>query len=348
MASRLTQRDIARAAGVSQTAVSLVLGGKGGQHGIIPQTERRILSAARQLGYTSNVTAQALRGGRNQLIAVHTFERLFPTEAGHYYYEFMVGIEQQAMRAGQDLVLLTSVHGEHSDDRIYSDRTNRLQIADGAVILGYQESDNELAELAAQQFPFVMIGRRRAAKLMPYVAADYGDGTDRIAQLLTDRGHRTVAYLGFSRRTGPRQERLDGLSRALADRGGKLVKPRFVDKSTDVTADTVTELRNGGATAVMIESAPLAEPVATACRSAGVEIPGDLGAVVLDGPVWLPSRDWATMMTPKRALGALAFDVLIRLMDEECARDHHEQVPCEIETGETLRPVAEMPRRRTG
>lgn len=339
MAARLTQRDIARAAGVSQTAVSLVLNGKGGQHGIVPETEHRILRAARQLGYTSNVTAQALRGGRNQLIAVHTFEPLFPTEAGHYYYEFMVGIEQQAMRAGQDLVLLTSVHAEHSDHRIFSDRTNRLQIADGAVILGYRERDDELAGLAEQQFPFVLIGRRRAARLMPHVAADYADGTEQIAQRLIADGHRNIGYLGFSRRTGPRRERLDGLSRALAAKGGKLAEPHFVDHTSGVTADVVTALRAGGATAIMIESAPLAEPFAAACRTADVDIPGDVGAVVLDGPVWMPSRDWTRMMTPKRVLGALAFDVLLRLINGDCDRDHSEQVPCEIEVGETLMPV---------
>lgn len=90
MTTRPRQRDIAERAQVSQTTVSLVLNGRSRQYGITTETERRVMDAIIELGYVPNATAQALRGGRNGLIGVHTFERLFPTGPANYYYEFMV------------------------------------------------------------------------------------------------------------------------------------------------------------------------------------------------------------------------------------------------------------------
>ncbi|MFD0854717.1 LacI family DNA-binding transcriptional regulator, partial [Actinomadura adrarensis] len=174
MPARPRQRDIARLAGVSQTTVSLVLNGKSAEHGINRDTERKILAAIKELGYVPNITARALRGGRNGLVGVHSFERLFPTGRDSYYDEFMVGIEEQAIRSGQDLVMFTSMHQEDGDTNIFREGQNRLQIADGAILLGFHRHDDELARLAAERFPFVFIGRRqKVAGVMPYVTGDY-------------------------------------------------------------------------------------------------------------------------------------------------------------------------------
>ena len=97
-------------AGVSQTTVSLALNGRTAAYGINKETEERIMAAARELGYVPNPTARALRGGRNNLIGVHAFEPLFPTSSESYYEEILVGVEQAAINAGQDLVLFTSIH----------------------------------------------------------------------------------------------------------------------------------------------------------------------------------------------------------------------------------------------
>jgi LacI family transcriptional regulator len=54
-------REVARLAGVSVASASFALNG---QPGVAEQTRRRILAAAKQLGYRANAQAQALRRGR--------------------------------------------------------------------------------------------------------------------------------------------------------------------------------------------------------------------------------------------------------------------------------------------
>jgi DNA-binding LacI/PurR family transcriptional regulator len=334
-AAHIRQRDIAERAQVSQTAVSLVLNGKGRQYGISRATEERIRQTISDLGYAPNVTAQALRGGRNGLIGVHTFDPLFPTGPDHYYYEFMIGIEQQATAAGQDLVLITSVHQDGADRSIWREGSNRLRIADGAVILGFHEQDSELEELARQRFPFVFIGRRRrAAKLMPYVAPDYADGVRRVVELINRRGHRRAAYFGVPNRTLPRDERLAAFTKACRHAG--IAADRRLTEPRDVTADQLRSLLDDQVTVVITESNRLVEALGRACTAAGIDIPGELSVVSLDSLSNEPSRSWTHLQTPRRLLGSRAVEILLGLLTGDHRRDFHDVLSCPLEAGATL------------
>ena len=103
------QSDIARRAGVSQATVSLVLTGRAAASRIPEATQERIREAMVELDYVPNAAARSLRGGRNNLIGVHTFEPVFPVSPEDYYHEFLNGIEEEAVRAGLDLVLFADI-----------------------------------------------------------------------------------------------------------------------------------------------------------------------------------------------------------------------------------------------
>src|SRR5512139_2845889 len=130
------QSDIARATGVSQATVSIILTGRAAENSIPLITQRKVLEAATELGYVPNVNARSLRGGRNGLIGVHTFEPVFPIRSDDYYNEFLIGIEEQAVQMGLDLVLFASTQREDGTRSIYGKGSNRLRVADGAVLLG--------------------------------------------------------------------------------------------------------------------------------------------------------------------------------------------------------------------
>lgn len=60
MNSRVTLKDVARAAGVSETTVSLVVNGKAARRGINTATQSRVANAIRQLGYQPDVTSRRI------------------------------------------------------------------------------------------------------------------------------------------------------------------------------------------------------------------------------------------------------------------------------------------------
>lgn len=341
MAMRPRQSDIARLAGVSQTTVSLTLNGKTAEYGINRETEERIMTAARELRYVPNVTARALRGGRNRLLGVHAYEPLFPTSRESYYEEILVGIEQGSIRTGHDLVLFTSIHSGQGSTSIFDEGRNRLKIADGTLIIGFDQHDDELVRLAEEGFPFVFIGRReKPAALGPYVTADYVDAVREVTRRLRELGHRRVAYLGLSDDAEPRLERRDGFARG-AQENDLTVVDQTCGELGNADGHWLQRLTDGGATAVLVESASHLETVAQRCAAAGVRIPDQLSVIGLDSitdPAAM-SRSWTHMRVPRREMGSRAVELLLEFIDGAHEATHHERLPCAFVPGETLQPV---------
>src|SRR5579885_2259224 len=94
-----TSVDVARRAGVSQSAVSLVFGGKAAGR-VGKRTQEAILQAARELGYRPNRAARALRSGRSRLVAL-----AIPDVSNPYFAAVLQGAERAAHRRGYAAVL---------------------------------------------------------------------------------------------------------------------------------------------------------------------------------------------------------------------------------------------------
>ncbi|HEY0215853.1 MAG TPA: LacI family DNA-binding transcriptional regulator [Cellulomonas sp.] len=337
-----SQRDIARAAGVSQAAVSMVLNGKADQYHLAAATQERVRAAIAEVGYVPDVAGRSLRGGRNGLIGVHTYESVFPVAVEDYYHEFLVGIEQAAVRRRQDLVLFASTERADGTRRIYGERGNRLRLADGAVIVGHRQSSDEVAMLADEGYPFVFIGRRQVPGAQaPYVTADYAAGTTTVVDALAAAGHRRVAYLGPDERYSPQQERHAAFLVAAGSHDLEVTAQEFADPAL-LTADRLRTLLDAGSTALVVETPEVGLAIDAAARELGVEVPRALSVVVLDhvaGPV----AGWSHLDVPRREMGDRAVTVLLGLLDGELDVDHREVVPCGPLDLATIAPPPALP-----
>lgn len=95
----MTSIDVARHAGVSQSAVSLVFSGKAtGRVG--KRTEQAIWKAARELGYGPNSAAQALRLGHSKRLVLAV-----PDIDNPYFAGTLKGAEREARRHGYSVAL---------------------------------------------------------------------------------------------------------------------------------------------------------------------------------------------------------------------------------------------------
>ncbi|MGW3950466.1 LacI family DNA-binding transcriptional regulator [Streptomyces sp. NPDC004752] len=324
---RPSQRDIARVAGVSQTAVSMVLNGKADQYNLAQATQDRVLAAIAELNYVPDVAGRSLRGGRNNLIGVHTYESVFPVALDDYYHEFLIGIEQAAAKACQDLILFASTERPDGSRRIYGPGGNRLRLADGAVILGHEQNNAELKALAEEQYPFVYVGRREVPGAMfPYVTAEYGAGTRAAMGVLAGAGHEGFAYLGAVNRFSPLTERHEAFRWFLQDMQSVKVIEEFLEP-TEVKAELITRLVDAGITAVVCETPPLAQALSEAAAQSRIEVPGDLSVIVLDHAAG-PISTWSHLDAPRREMGVRAVEILLGLLEGEVAPDYREALAC--------------------
>src|SRR5947209_15522964 len=98
-AARITVRDVARAAGVSQPTASLVLGNHPTAR-VAPATRERVLAVAGALGYRPNVIARGLARGRSFALGV-----IVPDLRNPFFADVVSGAERVAGQAGYALLL---------------------------------------------------------------------------------------------------------------------------------------------------------------------------------------------------------------------------------------------------
>ncbi|MFC9289865.1 LacI family DNA-binding transcriptional regulator, partial [Streptomyces sp. NPDC057052] len=183
--TRPTSRDVARAAGVSQAAVSLVFGDKW-RGRVSETTAERVRQAARDLGYRPNLAARNLRLGRTRTVLLVVPELTTEFFAGVY-----TGAARLAAAHGFGVVLYPSPEGIGPAPDPFASAPAAL---DG--VLASSMAADALTAIRGDQLPLVMLDSDPDGSLgAATVNLDIADGARQVAEHLLDLGHRHFLHL---------------------------------------------------------------------------------------------------------------------------------------------------------
>lgn len=340
--------DVARLAKVSEATVSVVLNGRVGVHARVSEaTQEKIWQAVRELGYVANPAAKTLAGGSSMIIAVFTFETIFPIEHRNFYYPFLVGVEQEARTHGYDLLLLTSINNTKDGRHIYQNGRNRLQLADGAILLGAENNKQEVLTLLEDHYPFVFVGRRESPDdNISYAAADYTQATVEIVNHLFDHHHYKIAYIATKNTKESSQDRETGVRLAYQQAGIEF-SPNLIWRGSaeQLTLEMLSAFRQEGVTAFVAEDDLIGNRILTLARDTGWKCPRDFSLAVLGDPLSMvePAHTWTTFKIPRQAMGREAVRLLVQMLGDEKRAEHlpyRSLLPCTFVAGLT---VGDMP-----
>ena len=328
---RLTQKDIAQLAGVSQATVSFVLNGAPSSQARIPQeTRERVEKVIRDTGYVADPVARRMVKGLNRILGVFTYEPAFPSGQADFFTPFLFGIEEAAQERGYDLLLMT---GAGRERKIFGENA-RLRLADGCLILGRKFDNTELARLVAGDFPFVAVGRRDdAGGPVPYVGGDYAPATSALVERAKSFGHRRIAYVGLNEGAESTVDRWYGFSRSVGE--AELVTSIFeVGRQPNEILDI---LLAAGATCVFVTELADAIAIEHAARTRGLSIPDDLSIVVLGNHIRAeePGRRFTSVAIPREAMARAATEMLVRRVEHDAPVEQL-LLHCEPLEGDTL------------
>jgi DNA-binding LacI/PurR family transcriptional regulator len=296
---RVTSVDVAKAAGVSQSTVSLVFSGKAAGR-ISAATEASVRAVATELGYRPNAAARALKTGAARTIAL-----VVPDITNPFFPRLLRGAQQAAREAGYAVALIDTAHDHEWGAR--SAEALQSGPADGLLLF---EVDPPPADAGWE--PIVVI--ESDGRGHPSVVLDVVDGTRQAIEHLKALGHTRIGHLTsvwdtltFIRR----REVIDELV------GGQVPRAK-TDFRIDVAHQDARAFldANREMTAVFCDDDVLAAGLYLAARELGVRIPGDLSVAgfgdfdigrVLDPPLTTVIADAAT-------LGRMAFELLSEQM----------------------------------
>jgi DNA-binding LacI/PurR family transcriptional regulator len=308
---RLTQRDIAKLAGVSQAAVSLILNGGAERARLSAETQARVMAVIQGTGYVADPLARQMHRKGNQLLGVFTYEPVFPNAQADFYTPFLLGIEEEAERNGYDLLLFTATPVENGRRKLFR-KESRLRLADGCVVIGREQDHDELAKLAADGYPFVAIGRRDDdSGQIPYVGADYVAVIRDLVEAAGKLGHRRLVYLGDGAGAESLTDRWRGFGEAVAALG---LAGERIAASEDPSVNIARALECE-ASAVFCETAGHA--LALAREVAGRGLSGRLSVVAMGGAasLSLPSLRLSGFELPREEMGRQSVRMLSAIIE---------------------------------
>jgi LacI family transcriptional regulator len=210
----VTQRDVAKKAGVSFITVSRVLNNNGY---VKPETREKVLKTIKELNYYTNHIGRALH-----VKSVNTIGIIIPTPANvtvhatDYYNLLMAGIEKVTMFHDFDMLLSTYGNDEPEVDylRLYYQRK-----VDGLILITPEMKHPQLKDIKEKNIPCVIIGDRPANNDISFVDTDNFDGVRQATEYLIRKGHHRIGFVKGEDGVRNARDRFRGFQETMQSQG---------------------------------------------------------------------------------------------------------------------------------
>ncbi len=205
----MTIKEIAKLAGVSQTAVSLALNNK---KGLSEKTKARIMAIVEEHNYIPNKSSVRLRKQKSYNVCLLMNKNASPFD-DLFYMEIAKGILQRSDEYNYNVVI----------SRIDKDRKElpdiiRQNDADGAIV--FQNITGELlAKFSEKKFPLVFVDAYYSDENIVMVNTDVSKSCYVAINHLTENGHRDIGIICSDFFESYTKAAIEGCAAAFADNG---------------------------------------------------------------------------------------------------------------------------------
>lgn len=204
-----TSFDVARRAGVSQSAVSRVFtpGGSASK-----ATAEKVRQAAKELGYRPNSLARAMVSGKSRIIGV-----VVAYLQNQFYPEALEKLSARLQAEGYHVLVFLAANTRGEIDEVI-DEILDYQV-DGIIAASVSLSSELSERCAAVGVPTVLFNRSQHSDNMVSVTSDNVAGGRKAAEFLIAAGHERIGYIAGWEGASTQRDREAGFVAALADAG---------------------------------------------------------------------------------------------------------------------------------
>ena len=310
--TRPTINEVAKRAGVAKTTVSHAISGK---RPVAPATRDRIFKAMRDLQYSPSPIARRLAGSPSHTIAL-VLPLASPTIVD-VEVRYIASIGAVVNQHGYTFLTLTAPQVNVDDLRqiVYSG------LVDGVLLMRIQQKDERVKLLRESDIPFVMIGRTRDSKGLPYVDLDGGAAIGLAVDYLVELGHHTLGFIcsddlnfAFSYRVAKGFEKSCEKHQIPA-----VMSPVAMSADAGYQATLTLMEQHPAMTAIIAFSEVVTVGVVSALRDIGRKVPEDVSVISFDRSehLRLASADLTAIDTRSEAVGLQAAQMLIGLLEDK-------------------------------
>jgi DNA-binding LacI/PurR family transcriptional regulator len=312
-----TAKDVARLAGVSQSAVSRAFTPGAS---VAQDTKERIAVAARELGYRPNAIARSLITRRSRIIGL-----VAAYLQNHFYPDVLERLSARLRDEGYHLMLFTADARNAADPLLAEIIQYRM---DGLILASTTLSSGLAAECRAAGIPVLLFNRTTDMADVSSVTGENERGGAIIAEFLTAGAHRRPAFVAGVEDSSTSRDREAGFNGWLA-RSGRPAPLRAVGRYTmegaAAAARELLALRDPP-DAIFCGNDHMAIAISEVARHEfGLRIPEDLSLVGFDdvGPAAWRTFDLTSFSQPVDTMVDVAVSTMLALIENPAQPPRH-------------------------
>lgn len=310
-------KDIAKASGVSITAVSLILNNKATS---IPlETCERVRQTAKKMGYRPNAIASSLKTKKTKTIGY-----IMPSIENTFFAEIAKKVEKIVEPMGYNIIIC------NSDDKFEKDCNSLLTLSSRMVdFLLYCPSsetfkENHVTEineiLHSLHIPYIVVDRQIDGDIQSKVVCDDHQGGMLATEYLIHRGHQEIACITGPLEMSSAYNRYVGYIDALKEHGLTYRKNYVFHGNFDFASGyaLTQEILKTPVTAIVAGNDMMAYGAIKAIREAGKKVPQDISIIGYDDLIYSSMLD-VPLTTIHQDMDAIASAIgnhIIRVLEE--------------------------------
>lgn len=307
--SRVTSVDVARLVGVSQSTVSRSFSN---DTTVAPETRRKVMKAARDLGYTPNAIARSLAMQQTNIVGILVAHSSSPFQP--YVMEKLI---QGLQRIGRQALVFTPGPDQEFDDILPA--VLQYQV-DALIVTAATLSSERLCEFERKGTPVILFNRYTPGEATSAVCCDNIEGGRLVANLLLDAGHKRLAYIAGNQNSSTNRDRMKGFADRLWERGA--VKP-MVEQAQYTYEDSYAAAkrlmdRDDPPDGIFCAGDIIAMGAVDMTRDAGINVPQELSIIGFDD---IPMASWSaysltTIREPVDEMISLTMRLLVERLEK--------------------------------
>ena len=312
-ASKVTSMEVAKLAGVSQSAVSRVFtpGASASK-----KTAEKVRKAADQLGYRPNVLARAMVSGKSGIIGL-----VVAYLDNQFYPDVLEKLSNALQKKGYHVLVFMASQTAGKIDKVVEEI---LDFQVDGIIAASVALSSELSERCRKAgVPMVLFNRSQDDPLMSAVTSANVDGGRKVAEFLLAGGHKKIGYIAGWEGASTQRDREAGFMQGLRAAGFDLHAREVGNFGLEQARDaTLRMFAQDPPDAVFVANDHMAMAVMDTLRfDLNLKVPQDVSVVGYDDVSTAAWRayDLTTVRQPANRMVAETVDILLSKINDESA-----------------------------
>jgi DNA-binding LacI/PurR family transcriptional regulator len=300
----VTAYDVARLAGVSQSAVSraFTVGSS-----ISPRMRLKVEEAARRLNYRPNLIARSLSMRHSNTVGV-----IVPPMGNAFFPELLEDLSAAFNRLGYRVLLFTSSPSISSDPILEDVLYSRV---DAVVMVSTSVSSRFAEECQRIGLPIILLNRKTNGKGISSVTGANVRGAETVASFLVAGKHSRYAFMAGLESSSTSRDREMAFTRRLGELGKKLnarVNGNFSFEDSMKASRELFSVQSPSDAIFCANDYMAFAAIQVARKEFGLEVGRDVSIVGFDDskPAAWPMFDLTTYVQPSKTMAETTADLL--------------------------------------